>query len=125
MTELKNNSQTVILISSDGKRGIAIIEILKLNKFQRILRSVWRGILLLTLSALSIAIPMLHFILVPIGLLITLVVSYSAFQVKEILVSGSGQCPSCNNNITIHQRNYKLPFSDVCEHCGRQLTIKL
>ena len=80
------------------------------------------------LAIFSVFIPVLHFFLVPVFLLLSFFLSYRKF--KEIYVIDLGQlnCPGCSGKYKTTQ----LGISDLdqnirldCEHCRKNLTLVL
>ena len=113
----------IIVTSSDQKKSSGTIDIQNLTLLVRLARAAIRGFFFLCFSILCIVIPILHFVLVPIGLLTTVLVVVLSFRVKKLILSGEGQCPSCLKTVTIYKRSFGLPFEDVCESCHRRLVI--
>lgn len=118
-------SQPVFLTATDGRQATGVITIETLTLTQRILKAGLLSVALLVVTALTALVPILHFILVPVALLLTLVVAAYVFSGKQILRSGEGTCPGCGETFKIFKRKYQLPFSDVCETCLRRVTISI
>jgi hypothetical protein len=113
----------VTIASSEQKKSAGTVLVQNLTLASRLGRAAVRGFGFLCISILCIAIPILHFLLVPIGLLITVLVVISSFAVNKMILSGEGQCPSCLRPVTIYKRSFGFPFEDVCENCHRRLVI--
>ena len=121
-----NDDLTQIKIAIHGGKnqttpGILTIKSLTLS--ERIRKTVFRTTGLLLVTVCAVAVPILHFFLVPIGLAITAAVAINSYRVKSIIVEGNGACPSCGKPVKIFARPHKIPFNDICEHCHRTVTI--
>jgi len=114
----------VCLASSDGRVGSGVLCVKTLGFMRRLLVALVWGVAVLLLTALSVFIPILHFVLVPLGLITTLLVALRIFATPKIILSGEGICGACSGKIHIRKRRFGLPFDDVCENCHRAVTIK-
>ena len=120
----KGKSQPITFIGHDhNTTGEAIVE--ELGEGARLWRSVRTGLLWLFITAFAVCIPILHFVLVPISLVVTCIVTVTAFGTKRVVLGGVGKCPYCDKDFHIFKRPYKFPILDVCEYCGRQVQIEL
>ena len=91
---------------------------------ERVGKAIGLGIALLVATAIAALIPLVHFIAVPIGLIVLVTVVISTLKRKEIIDSGSGPCPGCGASFRIMRRKYGFPFQDVCEQCGRAVVVQ-
>ena len=113
-----------IQLESNGTTSEGKLTIIIPTRAQRIGKAMGLGFLMLLVTALSALIPMVHFIAVPMFLLITIGVVISCLRSSEIIEQGSGACPACKAPFRILKRRFRLPFSDVCEGCGRQVNVR-
>lgn len=120
MMQIQNKE---IVLSDGSTTGRGTIIVLHLTPTRRIVKSLGLGVALLLLTATTALIPIAHFLLVPLMLIVTVVCSVRAFTTKDLLLSGSGTCPACEGAFRILRRKYRLPFNDVCESCHREITI--
>lgn len=71
-------------------------------------------------TLLSVFIPVLHFILVPLGLLLTVFLTYSTFKKNYVAKNLEVHCPSCDKKSAQNLFSKELPLRTYCPHC-RQL----
>lgn len=76
------------------------------------------------LAAVSIFIPLLHFVLVPLFLLIGLVAPLLVSVQKTVVLGGQGTCPFCSETFEIIKCSDRWPLHDVCGACRRHVTIE-
>lgn len=115
--------ELVQLKTRDGASRDGELEIVEFSSRQRFFRTFWRATIGLLISALLVLVPILHFILVPLGVLLTTLVALSSFRVSKEIAQGRGFCPYCHGPFNIFRRAYRLPFTDICEHCHRQVVV--
>lgn len=116
---------TVMLRASDGRETRGKLTIRTLSWPARLGRGVRAAALLLLLTLLSIGVPLLHFLLVPLGLLCTAIAFSVGYSATEVVVDGSGSCPSCGHAVAVSPQRVKGDFETVCKGCGRRLTVRL
>lgn len=105
--------------STSGTLFIRTVE-----KGERIKIAVGRGAIGLFISAILVGIPILHFLLVPIGLIVTAVIVQHALNRTEIISGGEGPCPFCGSSMSFVQRRVKFPFLERCSECSRESTVQ-
>ncbi len=76
------------------------------------------------LAVFAVVIPILHFVLVPLLLVIGPFAFYYVAGQKEIILGGKGLCPECEREFEIVRSTAKWPLSDLCNHCHAQLKIE-
>lgn len=104
----------------DAPLELTIVEI---GLAKRLARSFGLLILLLIITAVTALIPILHFVIVPVMLILTFIVIASSLRKSKIIESGVGACPYCKAPFRVFTRRLRLPFSDVCETCHRQVIV--
>jgi hypothetical protein len=114
---------SAIVTSTSGKIGNATVSVHSYSRMERSLRGIGIFVVWFLIAAVSILIPILHFILVPLFLLIGVAHAFSRAATVSIVKEGSGTCPECGAPFTIVSRALRWPFSEVCDGCSRQLQI--
>lgn len=71
----------------------------------------------------SVFIPILHFILVPIGLLLTGLMTYKAFQRNYFVRDLEVHCPSCDVKAKQNVSGAALPLRTICLGCGHMVYL--
>ena len=125
VTDATQTEVEILLVARDERTSTGILQLEYFGSGRRFLRSVIRGVLGLILTGLFIFIPILHFILVPLGLVAAVLVSLQGWRLRQIILSGQGTCPYCGAEFRILRRSFQLPFEDICERCSRQVVIQM
>lgn len=81
--------------------------------------AIWLGI-----TFLSVAIPLLHFVLVPLFFLIGVILAAVAYSQRSAVLGGKGTCPFCGADLEIVKNRDRWPLDDVCSNCSRHVTIE-
>ena len=99
------------------------LEILPLSLVGRL--AVASKVLLITwgITILFLFIPVLHFVLVPAGILFGLFRFYRAFGFQVVLLNGSINCPKCQHAYPAKNEAFNWPKIEVCPNCQTDLTI--
>jgi len=99
------------------------LEVSSLALMERMVRTGGLVLAMLLATAVSALIPIIDFIAVPLMLIATVIVGISSLNRTKVIKGGAGKCPHCDSPFRIYPRRYTLPFTDVCEHCHRQVSI--
>lgn len=100
------------------------IEIESLSTLARLLNG-FAALGLFWLGALvCVLIPVLHFVLVPVGLLAGVFFFVFKFGQKENLVSGKIRCLNCNHEMTLKPASFNWPKKEMCTQCGTELVME-
>ncbi len=76
------------------------------------------------LALLSILIPIAHFFLVPMFLLLGLVFPFITYGKSSVILGGLGTCPYCDKPFEIAQAPNRWPMNDICSDCSRHVKIE-
>jgi hypothetical protein len=91
-------------------------------------RRSWRAIrvflLCWTLAAISILIPILHFVLVPLFFFLGLIAPFFVVRRESVVLGGIGSCPFCAKRFAILQSANDWPLHSVCDSCHRHVRIE-
>lgn len=101
------------------------IRVISWNRRERIVRALKYGASCWGLALLSIAIPLLHFVLVPLFFLSGPLVALFILGQHTVILGGEGTCPDCHKFMTIVRSRYQFPFSDTCESCFASLKVQM
>jgi len=74
-------------------------------------------------TLLSVFIPVLHFVTVPVGLIVTAFLTYSAYKKKYVLKNFEVHCPNCDKKSTTSVSGSELPLRTFCSHCRHMIYI--
>jgi hypothetical protein len=98
--------------------------VLEFSEQGRMKRAASMALKCLLVTALCIAIPGAHFVLVPLGLLIvTPMMTVYTFRVRTRIVSATVECPACHKPLAVLTTQEKYPIYENCASCHRQVTL--
>lgn len=97
--------------------------IMSLEGNQKLFRAFKRSGLFFGLAVVSVLIPMLHFVLVPAFLIVSIVMFVKTMSETKIATALEGECPSCHKKIDLVGA-FKLSGSkESCPQCRQLLRI--
>jgi hypothetical protein len=74
-------------------------------------------------TVISIFIPILHFVLVPLFLLISIAIPLFIYYKKSYIKGGTGTCPNCYADIKIKPTSNNFPIHEICTGCNQYVNI--
>lgn len=89
----------------------------------RIRRAVKYSAISFALAAVTLFIPLAHFILTPLFLLATPLVFLTVLNRTDLIAEGKATCPGCQHEFDVMRGPPRWPFSQNCPNCLRQLTL--
>lgn len=107
----------------DEKTHSSEIERRHFTNGERLTRTAKVSGALLLAGFFTVFIPILHFILPPIFLVLSLVFGIATWTDRSEIVAGGFTCPYCQTENSLKGENDKFPREQRCEKC--QLTIAL
>lgn len=75
------------------------------------------------LAILSVAIPIAHFVLVPVFFLAGPIAALIIFSRESAILGGVGTCPDCNEIFDISKSKPQKSMKDVCSCCHHQIFV--
>ena len=109
--DLDKQSRSQILVTSQTLFG-------RFKRASKVLAISW-GI-----AILCILIPVLHFVLVPGGLLVGLFLFYRQISFHEMANGGTISCPKCNHEHQVVKEPFNWPKRENCPYCDAELILK-
>ena len=100
------------------------LEVQEFSTRDRLVRAVRTVALCLSATLACVFIPAAHFVLVPLGLLVTPLITILVFRAQTKILSAKLICPKCNAEIRLLASQEKYPLYERCVECGREVTIK-
>lgn len=88
------------------------------DKKERLGRAIKFGSLTWLAAAACIFVPVLHFVLVPTGLILGPIVFLKFLNQKDQILSGTGTCPKCQSLLSIDSQNLDWPIQQSCVSCN-------
>lgn len=72
-------------------------------------------ILCWVLSVISVLVPLLHFVLVPLFFILGPVMFFIYQKKQSMVMGGEAICPDCGGRVEFHKQELHWPFKVVCE----------
>lgn len=102
---------------------IGTADIRYLNRVERSLRFLKFFALWSAVASVSIVVPILHFLLVPLFVLVGAVHGAMSFCKRRIVTGGCGECPYCGGRFEIARSTSSWPLQDRCALCFRNVSV--
>jgi hypothetical protein len=113
-----------IVATSSGATTQGTLEVLEFSEQGRMKRALIMAAKCLGITALCVAIPGAHFILVPLGLIVvTPLMALYTFRVKTKIVAAKIECPKCHAQLNVLSSQENYPMYENCSSCHRQVSI--
>lgn len=113
----------VVLTSPSGKQQDATVTIAEWTPQERLRRGLKFFGICWGAAILTIFIPILHFILVPLLLLAGPVAGYHFYQQERMMLGGQAICPQCGAPLQIEKGPAKWPAEELCTVCRTALQV--
>jgi len=97
----------------------------KLSKNQRMNTALKKLGIFWGIAIFSVFLPVLHFFLVPLFLILGVVFGMKSYNVDSFLESGNGSCPHCKEGINFKSNDLVWPILVKCHKCSRDLNISM
>jgi hypothetical protein len=122
MLESKTHTRTVS-VKSAGETSTGDLVAVEFGSRERSKRAIVTALKCLGVTTVCLFIPGAHFILVPLGLLLTPVISFLAWRVKTKIVSAAIKCPKCGGTVQVLTMQERYPLYETCGSCHREVSI--
>ncbi len=110
-------------MSSDGREGAGKFlfhtwtHTARISRAIAVLLMIWGGMIV------SVFIPGLHLILVPLLFVAGLVGAVLIYRQKQMLLKGEAPCPACGGENSLAKQAIRFPKQIQCVKCGVNLSI--
>lgn len=123
---MNTDTEIKIVIKSEysDKSAEGIVVRREFDQKIRARRAMRTGGILFGLAFLSIAVPILHFVLVPLFLIATPIGALMAYGIESQFVEARAKCPECQCDFKIAKGKPVFPYKDVCATCHRAVIIE-
>lgn len=117
-------AQSVVLLTPAGKAGNGVAYIHEWKSGERKWRALKTLVIVWGLAILAIFIPIAHFFLVPLLLILGPILAASAYGQRSVILGGEGTCPQCGKPVEIVRAKDAWPLQDICSDCGQNVIIQ-
>lgn len=119
----RGTRQLVVLI--DGQKLAAgEVRVERWERPGRLLRAAKRWAALWGLAALSILVPVAHFVLVPGFLIAGPIAALVRYRQQSGVLGGEGTCPACGETMTMDAHEDEWPLWEICPACRASVRIE-
>ena len=109
---------------SDERRTEGYVTVEYLNPPQRLRRSLKKLALFWGISLVSVLIPVIHFVSVPVFIALGIFFSIRSYKSEGRVIEGLTRCPHCQSEIPIKPAELQWPLSEICQNCARVVRIE-
>jgi hypothetical protein len=78
----------------------------------------------LAVAVLSVAVPILHFFLVPLFFVLAVIMAGVTYAQTSVVLGGEGTCPFCGAKLDIVKKSNRWPLDEVCDRCKRHVSVE-
>ncbi len=115
-----------IVATSNEATTHGTMEVLEFSEQGRVKRAWMMALKCLGATVLCVFIPVAHFFLVPLGLLVvTPIMTIYTFRVKTKILSATIDCPACHKPLNVLTSQEQYPIYENCSSCHRQIALTL
>lgn len=112
----------IVALYGEAAQG-GVLHVLEFDRRARAKRSFKTASVCLVTTALCVCIPGAHFVLVPLGLLLTPFLVYKTAMTMTKIVDSSVSCPHCGHAVSILTSRERYPIYENCSSCKREIKI--
>lgn len=115
-------TQNIRLMTNDGVQCGEATRI-DVTRSTRIKDGFRAGALFWGLAVCCIPIPLMHFILVPLNVVLGTLRAWDFWTSPQVFTEGHATCPRCQMKLEMERTPAKWPLKILCEGCGFQLRL--
>lgn len=126
MSNAETRSETIPILANvnDERRSEGYVEIHLFSKSEKITQAFKKLGLFWGISALSILIPVFHFVTVPLFFSLGIYFFWRSSQSEGKTLQGTTTCPHCQAPIVIKPAELQWPLTEICQNCARVVRIE-
>jgi len=76
------------------------------------------------IAVASVLIPVLHFVLVPLFLVLGVFFAVRTYRSEGAVLRGTTTCPHCKADITVQPGVLQWPLTEICQSCTRVVRMR-
>lgn len=103
----------------DERRSPGTVIVHPLSKTEKLIKACKKLGLFWALAVFSVLVPVLHFFLVPLFLVLGIYLALRSYKSLGQVVSGETRCPHCQSEIHIKPGDLQWPLTEICQTCAR------
>nr|BFD63381.1 hypothetical protein BdHM001_20620 [Bdellovibrio sp. HM001] len=98
-------------------------EIRRFSRTEILQKSLKQLVLFWGLAVISVLLPVVHFVLVPLFFVMGAYLALQARKQKQEIISGTVNCPQCQQPVTINKSAFLEEHTEICQHCASVVKI--
>lgn len=122
---LKISTLRIQATDTNHKSSVGEIEIHTWTKQQRLWRALKSLCIFWLFAAISVLIPLLHFILVPVLLLLGPIMAGLAYRRPSRIIRSNLNCPNCDLKIEVLSQSLDWPIQQKCAGCSKFIRLEV
>lgn len=111
--------------SNFDKIEYGLAEIRNFSPGEILQKSIKQLVMFWGLAIVSVLLPVVHFILVPLFFVMGAYLAVRARKFKQEIISGSVNCPQCKQPVTIKKSPFLEEHTEICQNCTSVVKISL
>lgn len=111
--------------SNFDKIEYGLAEIRNFSPCEILQKSIKQLVMFWGLAIVSVLLPVVHFILVPLFFVMGAYLAVRARKFKQEIISGSVNCPQCKQPVTIKKSPFLEEHTEICQNCTSVVKISL
>jgi len=125
MCSITMEQSKIIATTNDLRAEYGTAEIRYFNSKDVLLKSLQNLFMFWGLALLSVFLPVVHFILVPLFLILGVFLSVRARKVRGEFISGQVACPRCGTVLTIKHAVFIDRIKEICQNCAVVINVEV
>ena len=109
---------------SDERRSEGYVTVVYSSPAGRVKQALKKLALFWLGSLLSILIPVVHFVSVPVLFGLGIFFAYRSYKSEGQVLEGLTRCPHCQNEVPIKPAELQWPLTEICQNCARVVRIE-
>ncbi len=122
--QARGEPQPVRLIARNGSEVKLVVYRCSLRNGERAVRAFTALGICWALAAVTILIPVAHFVLVPGFLLAGPIAAWVRYRPRSLVLGGVGACPGCEAEVVVPSQAEHWPLSATCDGCMESLELR-
>lgn len=123
MAQALEKSLEVVATMGDERIGPGRVSVREFSANQKMGNALKRLVLFWLAAVVCVFIPVLHFILVPLFLILGVTTFLKTIKVDGKIIKGQVDCPYCKNQMKLKPGLLAWPLKEICQTCGRAIRI--
>ncbi len=124
---MENAAEQAITIESnvnDDRRTPGVVYVHYFSPPERMAQSLKKLGLFWGIALVSVLIPVFHFVLVPLFLILGLFFARRSYKSEGQVLGGETRCPHCQTEIKVKPAELQWPLSEICQNCARVVRME-